>query len=66
MNCYERMIPKLQEGCGGRIVHIVESPYFGNASGSLHIPIYIHPSSVGGEVQRDLMGISCVGGLVDN
>lgn len=34
------MIPKLQEGCGGSIIHIVEINILGVGAGFLHIPIY--------------------------
>lgn len=44
-----------QEGCGGSVVHIVENQHFRIGDGFLHIPIYVHSSYVGGEVQRDLI-----------
>ena len=61
MNCYERTSPKFQEGCDSSIVHTVGGPYFGNPSAALHVPVYIHPTPAGGEVQGALKGISCVG-----
>ena len=61
MNCYERTSPEFQEGCGSSIVHIVGGPHFGNRSAALPVPVHIHPSPAGSEVQGALKGISCVG-----
>ena len=63
MSCYERRSPKFQEGRGSSIVHIVGGAYFRNWSGALHVPVYMHPSPVGGEVvvHGALKGISCIG-----